>query len=217
MGRQPDQTPGRRSLCDQSYAAQADQQVVGHQSETLQRPQGGWPARSSRPRCGSDGQQLYPHPPIPELPVYVAKAFKTNLGAWQHFQALAPTYRRDFVVWIHTAKRPAMRERRIRESIELLADVKKLGFEVNDPFVRTQSAHAASLIPSTRLSHSRIWFQLGNVRLRFRASGLTRPMIGQTVPGDPSCNSLFLRCYPPGPFACKLRDLTSITRWSDAL
>jgi len=67
------------------------------------------------------------HPPIPTLPAYVAKALKTNLRAWQHFQALAPTYRRDFVVWIHTAKRPETRERRIRESIELLSAGKKLG------------------------------------------------------------------------------------------
>jgi uncharacterized protein YdeI (YjbR/CyaY-like superfamily) len=68
-------------------------------------------------------------PTIPELPAYVAKAFKTNPKAWQHFQSLAPTYRRNFVVWIHTAKRPETRERRIRESIELLAAGKKLGLK----------------------------------------------------------------------------------------
>ena len=70
-----------------------------------------------------------PHPSIPELPAYIAQALKTNLTAWQHFQALAPTYRRDFVVWIHTAKRPETRERRIRESIRLLAAGKKLGLK----------------------------------------------------------------------------------------
>src|ERR1041385_8678812 len=32
-----------------------------------------------------------PKPSIPMLPAYVAKAFKTNLKAWQNFQALAPT------------------------------------------------------------------------------------------------------------------------------
>jgi uncharacterized protein YdeI (YjbR/CyaY-like superfamily) len=69
------------------------------------------------------------HPSIPELPAYVAKAFKTNLRAWQHFQALAPTYRRHFVVWIHTAKRAETWERRIRESIKLLSAGKKLGLK----------------------------------------------------------------------------------------
>ncbi|HLB35566.1 MAG TPA: YdeI/OmpD-associated family protein [Gemmatimonadales bacterium] len=70
-----------------------------------------------------------PHPAIPELPAYIAKAFKANLRAWQHFQALARTYRRDFVVWIHTAKQPETRDRRIRQSIELLSAGKKLGLK----------------------------------------------------------------------------------------
>jgi uncharacterized protein YdeI (YjbR/CyaY-like superfamily) len=70
-----------------------------------------------------------PRPPIPKLPAYVARAFKTNPRAWRHFQALAPTYRRHFVVWIHTAKRLETRDRRIRESIELLSAGKKLGLK----------------------------------------------------------------------------------------
>jgi len=43
------------------------------------------------------------------------------------FRELPPRHRRNFVVWIHTAKRPETREKRIRESIALLADGKKLG------------------------------------------------------------------------------------------
>jgi uncharacterized protein YdeI (YjbR/CyaY-like superfamily) len=70
-----------------------------------------------------------PRPRIPQLPAYIAKAIKANLDAWRHFQSLAPTYRRDFVVWIHVAKRPETRERRIRESIELLSAGKKLGLK----------------------------------------------------------------------------------------
>jgi uncharacterized protein YdeI (YjbR/CyaY-like superfamily) len=69
------------------------------------------------------------HPPIPELPAYVAQAFKANVAAWQHFQALAPSYRRHFVVWIHTAKRPETRDKRIRESVALLAAGRKLGLK----------------------------------------------------------------------------------------
>jgi uncharacterized protein YdeI (YjbR/CyaY-like superfamily) len=70
-----------------------------------------------------------PRPTVPELPPYIAKAFKTNPKAWQTFQSFARTYRRDFVVWIHTAKKPETKERRIRESIELLAAGKKLGLK----------------------------------------------------------------------------------------
>src|SRR5438093_11140472 len=50
-----------------------------------------------------------PRPIIPELPAYMAKALKTNTKAWRFFRELAPTYRRDYVVWIHTAKRPETR------------------------------------------------------------------------------------------------------------
>ena len=68
-------------------------------------------------------------PKIPELPAYIVTAFKTNSNAWKFFRALAASQRRDFVVWIHTAKRPETRERRIRESIELLSAEKKLGLK----------------------------------------------------------------------------------------
>jgi uncharacterized protein YdeI (YjbR/CyaY-like superfamily) len=47
-----------------------------------------------------------PKPRIPELPAYIRRAFKSNREAWQFFRALPARSRRDFVVWIHTAKRP---------------------------------------------------------------------------------------------------------------
>jgi uncharacterized protein YdeI (YjbR/CyaY-like superfamily) len=75
------------------------------------------------------GNRYAPRPRIPQLPAYIVKAFKANLAAWRYFQALAPTYRRNFVVWIHMAKRPETRERRIRESIALLSAGKKLGLK----------------------------------------------------------------------------------------
>ena len=70
-----------------------------------------------------------PRPVIADLPTYIAKALKANVKAWKFFQELAPTYRRNFVVWIDIAKRPETRERRIRESIRLLAAGKKLGLK----------------------------------------------------------------------------------------
>ena len=70
-----------------------------------------------------------PKPVIPELPAYVAKALKTNPDAWRFFRELPRTHRRDFVVWIHMAKRPETRDRRIRESIALLEAGKKLGLK----------------------------------------------------------------------------------------
>lgn len=66
---------------------------------------------------------------MPDLPIYIAKALKANPKAWGFFQELAPSYRRHFVGWIHSAKRPETRDKRIRESIALLAAGKKLGLK----------------------------------------------------------------------------------------
>ena len=70
-----------------------------------------------------------PRPAVPDLPGYLAKALKTKAEAWEFFRRLPPTERRRFVLWIHTAKRPETREKRIRESIALLAAGKRLGLK----------------------------------------------------------------------------------------
>ena len=70
-----------------------------------------------------------PRPKVPALPSYIAKALKSNPKAWDFFRKLAPTHRRHFVVWIHIAKQPETREKRIRESIRLLAAGRKLGLK----------------------------------------------------------------------------------------
>ena len=70
-----------------------------------------------------------PKPVVPDLPADIVKALKTNTKAWAFFRTLARTDRRPFVVWIHTAKRPDTRAKRIRESIRLLAAGRKLGLK----------------------------------------------------------------------------------------
>ena len=72
----------------------------------------------------------YAHKPsIPELPAYIAKAIKADAEAWRFFRTLSARSQRNFVVWIHTAKRSETRARRIQESIALLAAGKKLGLK----------------------------------------------------------------------------------------
>ena len=85
----------------------------------------------ARGRCrrGADGEELRAASVDPRAAGVHRASVQVERGAWQHFQALAPAYRRNFVVWIHTAKRPETRERRIRESIALLAAGKKLGLK----------------------------------------------------------------------------------------
>jgi len=73
------------------------------------------------------GRRYASKPAIPSLPAYIATALKANAKAWNRFELLPARERRNFVVWIHTAKRPETRERRINESIALLRAGRKLG------------------------------------------------------------------------------------------
>ena len=71
-----------------------------------------------------------PKPAIPDdLPEHVATLLKADAKAWAFFQQLPRTARRQFVGWIHMAKRHTTRERRIRESIRLLAAGQRLGLK----------------------------------------------------------------------------------------
>jgi uncharacterized protein YdeI (YjbR/CyaY-like superfamily) len=63
------------------------------------------------------------------IPYYFENELKKNRGARKYFQALAPSYRRNYLLWIKAAKTDETRKKRIRESIKLLAANKKLGMK----------------------------------------------------------------------------------------
>lgn len=65
----------------------------------------------------------------PGLPRPIALAIRGNRRAWDNFNHLAPSYRRNYVAWITAAKRDETRERRIKEAIGLLARGRKLGMK----------------------------------------------------------------------------------------
>ena len=64
-----------------------------------------------------------------EVPRFVSDALKKTPKAWENFNALAPSYRREYVNWITEAKRDETRERRLREAARLLSENKKLGMK----------------------------------------------------------------------------------------
>jgi uncharacterized protein YdeI (YjbR/CyaY-like superfamily) len=70
-----------------------------------------------------------PKPNVPRLPADIATAFKAKPSAWRFFRELPASERRNFVVWIHTARRPETRERRVHESVKLLSAGRKLGLK----------------------------------------------------------------------------------------
>ena len=61
------------------------------------------------------------------IPEYLNHALLGNQKARQNFDRLASSYRRQYILWIATAKRDATREKRVAEAIRLLADNKRLG------------------------------------------------------------------------------------------
>jgi uncharacterized protein YdeI (YjbR/CyaY-like superfamily) len=80
---------------------------------------------------GAPEQKFAPRPKPEELevPRFVSAALKKTPKAWENFNALAPSYRRDYVHWITHAKRDETRERRLREAARLLSENKKLGMK----------------------------------------------------------------------------------------
>lgn len=61
------------------------------------------------------------------IPRYFKQALMDNRKAGQNFDNLAPSYRRRYLLWIADARTDETRERRLAETIQLLAENRKLG------------------------------------------------------------------------------------------
>jgi uncharacterized protein YdeI (YjbR/CyaY-like superfamily) len=64
-----------------------------------------------------------------KVPTYIARAIKAVPEAWAFFKTLAPLHQRHYFGWIHIAKQPETRKRRLREAIRLLSARQKLGLK----------------------------------------------------------------------------------------
>jgi uncharacterized protein YdeI (YjbR/CyaY-like superfamily) len=64
-----------------------------------------------------------------EVPGYFQEALDAEPAAREFFSQLAPSYRRQFVGWVISAKREATRQRRLAEAIATLARGEKLGMK----------------------------------------------------------------------------------------
>lgn len=65
----------------------------------------------------------------PKTPTFLKQALIGNHKAWQNFKKLAPSYRRNYILWISSAKKEETRRNRIREALVLLTQNKKLGMK----------------------------------------------------------------------------------------
>lgn len=64
-----------------------------------------------------------------EFPRELKKALAKNKKAKAFFDQLAPTYKKQFIGWVYVAKRQETKDRRVKESIALLEQGKKLGLK----------------------------------------------------------------------------------------
>ena len=64
-----------------------------------------------------------------ETPPEFMQALAKHPEAGEFFESLAPTYRKQYIAWVATAKREATRQKRIAEAVKLLSEGKKLGLK----------------------------------------------------------------------------------------
>jgi uncharacterized protein YdeI (YjbR/CyaY-like superfamily) len=60
------------------------------------------------------------------IPPEIEAALKSNEKAWANFKNLAPGYRKQYIGWLVTAKKPETKERRLKKALEFLKENKKL-------------------------------------------------------------------------------------------
>lgn len=63
------------------------------------------------------------------VPVELAEALAKDERARLNFEKLAPSYRRQFIYWVGTAKREETRRKRVAEAVRMIRENKRLGME----------------------------------------------------------------------------------------
>jgi uncharacterized protein YdeI (YjbR/CyaY-like superfamily) len=98
-----------RRMVDAGLMVEAGEKAVAQAKKS-----GAWDAPSEPPG------------PLPMPPEFDAK-LRRNKKAQAFFDSLAPSYRRQFVDWVASAKQEDTRQRRMQEALALLTKGKKLG------------------------------------------------------------------------------------------
>jgi uncharacterized protein YdeI (YjbR/CyaY-like superfamily) len=124
-----------RRLDDERYARKFTPRKPGSRWSTVNRRRyarlkaGGRLTPAGLMREPTDRSGDAPRPSAAEVPSYVREALEANPDALRFFEGLAPSYRRTYVGWIDSAKRPETKARRLSEAIGLMAAGKKLGLK----------------------------------------------------------------------------------------
>lgn len=62
-----------------------------------------------------------------KIPPELEKALKKNIVAWKNFNSFAPSYRKQYILWVMKAKKEETRQRRIQQTVALSEQNKKPG------------------------------------------------------------------------------------------
>ena len=73
-------------------------------------------------------QKLLSAKEIPLTPE-TEKGLKTSQKAWNNFSQMSAGYRKQYVLWLQSAKRPDTRKKRLEEALRLLEKNQKLGMK----------------------------------------------------------------------------------------
>jgi uncharacterized protein YdeI (YjbR/CyaY-like superfamily) len=77
----------------------------------------------------SEAPASRPKRPEVPLPDWLKTGLMVSPKAWEHFQKLAPSHRRNYILWISDARREETRQQRIREAIDRLEENETLGLK----------------------------------------------------------------------------------------
>ena len=100
------------------HAAQTRQLLVGQQPEALGGAEGGRLLAAAGLAAAPTDKRYAPRTGIPEMPASFRRRHEGEPEGTGVLSHLPRTERRHFVGWVHMAKRPETREKRLRESIE---------------------------------------------------------------------------------------------------
>jgi len=83
------------------------------------------PGRARSP----EGRPVVDRPQFAAVPDYIEKAIRKDAKAWASFESLAPSHRRNYLIWINDAKREETRLGRLEKAIAMLRAGRKAGIE----------------------------------------------------------------------------------------
>ncbi len=86
-------------------------------------------AKIKEAKANGQWEQAAVREDVTVVPPELTAALAENAQARDNFEKLAPSYRRQFIYWIGTAKREETREKRIKTTIKLLVANRRLGIE----------------------------------------------------------------------------------------